>query len=233
MKKLLAAIIAVVVLVVGGTFVYINFIKEEAPERLSLTKVDPADDKDSTSDDSAGTAEDASVEGAWTVTEGSTAGYRVQEVLLGQSTTAAGRTKKVTGSLVISGTTLTETEIVVDIATITSDESRRDSKFRGDIMESDTYPNATFTLTEPVELGAIPAPGEQITATATGTLQLKAAEKTVTFEVQAQLIDGKIEVTGAIPVKFSDYGIDNPSNPVVTTEDNGEVEFLVVLARGD
>ena len=31
-------------------------------------------------------------------------------------------------------------------------------------MSADEFPTATFTLTEPIELGAIPADGEQITA---------------------------------------------------------------------
>jgi len=38
------------------------------------------------------------VSGAWTVTTGSQAGYRVQEILFGQSHTAVGRTSKVTAA---------------------------------------------------------------------------------------------------------------------------------------
>ena len=55
-----------------------------------------------------------------------------------------------------------------------------------------------------------PADGETVTATATGELTLH----------------------GSIPVTFADYGIANPSFGPVTTEDNGEVEFLLALTRG-
>jgi len=37
---------------------------------------------------------------------------------------------------------------------------------------------------------------------------------------------------GSIPVTFADYGIANPSFGPVSTEDNGEVEFLLAFTRG-
>ena len=40
------------------------------------------------------------------------------------------------------------------------------------------------------------------------------------------------KVSGSIPVTFADYGIANPSFGAITTEDNGEIEFLLALTRG-
>jgi len=54
----------------------------------------------------------------------------------------------------------------------------------------------------------------------------------VTFDVQAQLKDGKIEVNGTIPIVFADYGIPNPSFGPASTEDNGVLEFLLVFTKG-
>ena len=39
------------------------------------------------------------------------------------------------------------------------------------------------------------------------------------------------EVSGSIPVIFADYAIPNPSFGAVTTEDHGEIEFLLALTR--
>ena len=43
---------------------------------------------------------------------------------------------------------------------MTSDEQRRDSQFQGRIMDTATYPTATFELTEPITLDSLPANGE-------------------------------------------------------------------------
>ena len=78
-------------------------------------------------------------------------------------------------------------------------------------MSADEFPTATFVLTQPIELGAVPADGEQITASATGDLTLRGVTNEVTFDVTAQANGELIGVLGSIPVLFSDYGIDNPS----------------------
>jgi polyisoprenoid-binding protein YceI len=190
------------VLAVGGPFAYINFVQGDAPERLGVA----------TATTGADTAADtgASLDGTWTVAGGSRAGYRVEEVLLGQNVEAVGRTSAVTGELTVSGTEVQSGSFSVDLTQVTSDEDRRDDAFQGRIMETATYPTATFELTEPITLAELPADGETVTATATGELTLH----------------------GSIPVTFADYGIANPSFGPVTTEDNGEVEFLLALTRG-
>lgn len=230
LKKLLMIVISLAVLVGGGTYAYIHFIKDPAPKELSLSDLDSTSSS-SRSESSVAANEAGVVEGSWSIAGESVAGYRVEEVLFGQSTTAVGRTARITGSLEIQGTKLTAAEFSVDVATITSDETRRDNKFRGDIMDAERFPKATFTLTNPVDLESIPADKVEITKQATGELTLKATKRTVTFDVTARRNGEKIEVNGSIPVKFSDYNIDNPSNPVVTTEDNGKVEFLLVFSK--
>ena len=159
----------------------------------------------------------------------STFGYRVEEVLAGVNTTAVGRSNEISGLMTIAGTTIPVVDIEVQVASITSDESRRDGAFTGRIMSADEFPTATFTLTQPIELGAVPADGEEITASATGDLTLRGVTNSVTFDVTAQANGQLIGVLGSIPVLFSDYGIDNPSFAGVTTEDNGLVEFVLVF----
>ena len=131
-------------LAVGGPFAYINFVQGDAPERLGVA----------TATTGADTAADtgASLDGTWTVAGGSQAGYRVEEVLLGQNVEAVGRTSAVTGELTVSGTEVQSGSFSVDLTQVTSDEDRRDDAFQGRIMETATYPTATFELTEPITL---------------------------------------------------------------------------------
>ena len=173
----------------------------------------------------------AGVDGTWTATSESTLGYRVKEVLGGVDTEGVGRTNAVTGSLVIEGTTVTATDFTVEVATITSDSSRRDSQFSGPIMDTATHPTATFVLTSPIELGSIPADGEQITVQASGDLTLRGTTNSVTFPLTAEYTNGRIGVFGNIPIVFADYGIPNPSNGFAVTGDDGLLEFVLVFAR--
>ena len=249
------AIVALVVLVLGGTWVYINLIKEDAPPELSFEERDQeaaattaATAAPTTAAASATTAADAvttgaattapaagatesAVDGTWTATPESVLGYRVKETLFGQDTEGVGRTNAVTGTLSLAGTSVESGEFTVDMTTVQSDSGNRDNQFRGRIMDTDTHPTSTFTLTQPIELGTVPAEGETITATATGDLTLRGTTKPVTFDVQARLNQGNIEVDGSIPIVFADWGIPNPSFGPATTADNGLLEFLLVFSR--
>ena len=233
----IAVPIIVLLAVVVGPWVYINFIREDAPDRLTLddrTTTTAATDAtgDTTGDTTASTdAAAGGIEGDWVVGEGSTAGYRANEVLFGQDAEAAGRTSDVTGTLTIEGTTVTAAEVVVDMTTIASDEPNRDGQFRGRIMDTATFPTATFTLTEPVDLGAVPADGEEITVELTGELTLRGVTNVVTATLSAVLDGETFAVAGSIPISFDDYQIPDASGGPASVGRDGEVELLLVFAR--
>ncbi len=178
----------------------------------------------------AGTTPSATDGVDWSITDPSELGYRVTEVLFGVDTEGVGRTDQITGSLVIDGARVTAAEFVVDVASIESDDSRRDNQFRGRIMSTDEFPTATFVLTEPIELGTEAVEGAAVETAATGQLTLRGVTNPVTFDLTAELANGRIGVLGTIPVVFADYGISNPSVPGITTEDNGLLEFVLVFA---
>ena len=224
-RILLAGAVLALVLAVGGPFAYINLFQADAPERLGVATA-------TTAEAASGVATGAALDGTWTVGSGSQAGYRVEEVLLGQNVEAVGRTSAVTGELTVAGTQVTGGSFTVDLAQVTSDDDRRDDAFQGRIMETATYPTATFELTEPITLKKLPADGETVTATADGELTLHGTTRAVTVEVTVRRSGDTVNVSGSIPVTFADYGIANPSFGPITTEDNGEVEFLLALTRG-
>jgi polyisoprenoid-binding protein YceI len=224
---LAGAAAAVVVLAVGGTFVYIHFINGPAPAPLSLKSTSGP-----SSTPSAGASDTASVGGTWKITAGSVVGYRVKEVLMGQDTTAVGRTSAIAGHVTISGTTVTEAGFTVQMATIKSNESERDVQFRGRIMDTSAYPTGTLTLTKPIALGALPVVGVVKAYTATADLMLHGQTRAVTFPLSAERTSSEIELQGSIPILFSQWDIPNPSfTGFVTTQNHGVLEFLLKLAR--
>jgi polyisoprenoid-binding protein YceI len=182
----------------------------------------PAASAASTTDAPAGAQE-------WIVTDASQLGYRVKEVLFGVDTEAVGRTNRITGSFLIDGTAVTNGEFVVDVASISSDESRRDNQFRGRIMSTDEFSEAVFTLTQPIELGTEPVEGATVSTEATGELTLRGVTNPVTFALDGRVENGRIGVLGNVPVVFEDYGVPNPSTGGITTEDNGLLEFVLVF----
>ena len=225
----IAIVVALVLAVTAGPFIYINFVKEDPAPRLSLGDV--------TTTTGAGTTEPSTdtpaegVDGTWTTTDQSVVQYRVKEVLFGQDTEATGTAEGVAGTAEISGTTVAAVDVEVDMATFTSDESQRDRQFQGRIMETSEFPTATFTLTEPIDLGALPADGEQITVEATGDLTMHGVTKSITFELTAVLTGSTFAANATIPITFTDYGIDDPSGGPASVGTDGELELLLVFSR--
>jgi polyisoprenoid-binding protein YceI len=221
LRWVIAAAVAVVVLAVGVPFLFFHVIEGSAPARLSLSP--------SAAPGAAGTspaAAPAAVAGTWAVGSGSQVGYRVQEILAGQSHTAVGRSSSVTGRLVITGTTVGTAAFTVQMSTIHTDSGQRDSQFDGRIMDVASFPTGTFTLTRPIDLAPVPATGTVRSYAAAGNLTLHGQTRPVTFSLQAERTAGGLEVAGSIPVLFSRWEIPNPSfTGFVTTQNHGILEF--------
>ena len=231
------SIVVVVGLVYGGILLYTKVINppEDKLNEDDLTAiVSDSSDVPSTEVDASSVppASDSGVTGTWLATSESTVGYRVKEVLGGVDTEGVGRTNQVNGSLTIQETTLLSTVFEIDIASIKSDSSKRDSQFTGNIMDAATYPTATFRLLTPIDLGSVPSDNQNITATAEGELTLHGVTQLVSFDVTAKIANGIIGVLGSIDITFADYGIANPSNAFVTTGDTGLLEFVLAFQKG-
>ena len=163
---------------------------------------------------------------------GSFVGFRIAEELASiGSTTAVGRTGDITGTMEIDGTTVTAASFDIDATTFTTNDSRRDDKVQS-ALDTDEFPAATFALTAPIELGEAAATGGQVSVTATGDLTIHGVTKSVTFDLDAQLVDSTVVVVGTTPVVFSDYGIELPTSPIVLSlDDNGTLEFQFLLVK--
>jgi polyisoprenoid-binding protein YceI len=231
LRWVIAAVAVVAVAAVAGPFIYFHFVAGSSPAPLSLKASATPSGPDSASPVvSGGSAEP--VAGSWQAGAGSQVGYRVKEILVGQAHTAVGRSKAVTGQLVIAGTIVRRASFRVPMASIHTDSAQRDAQFDGRIMDVSTFPTGTFALTRPISLAPVPAAGTIRTYTATGSLTLRGQTRAVTFPLRAERTPGGIEAQGSIPVLFARWGIPNPSfTGFVTTQNHGTLEFLLDFAR--
>jgi polyisoprenoid-binding protein YceI len=246
-----------IALLAGGAmgFSYL-FLREPAPAAVGLSTASPTPtDAPATTDPSAdpassattatgsSTTSGAGLDGTWNVDSsigsfsdfsGSFVGYRVDEELANVgAATAVGRTPDVTGSLTLEGTTVTAVDITADLSTLQSDKSQRDGQLHRQALETDTYPTATFELTQPIELESVPAEGQVIAVTATGDLTIHGVTKSVEILLEARLAGNVMTVTGSIDIAFADYSISRPTSfAVLTIADHGTMEFQLQLTKG-
>jgi polyisoprenoid-binding protein YceI len=255
---LAVALVAVVALAIGGYLVYDNVLRGDAAAPLTLPSAAPTastaaadptgavDPTDAASADPAATASagtstgSGDLAGEWTVASGSLAGYRVREQLanLPAESDAVGRTEEVTGTITLAGSgdavQLTAADLSVDMTTLTSDKSMRDNRLRNEGLQTDQFPTATFTLTQPVDVPAAALAGTASDVTLVGDLTVHGVTKSVSIPAQAQLANGVVSVAGSLTFPLSDYSITAPNigGFIVSIADTGTLEFAVNFAKG-
>jgi polyisoprenoid-binding protein YceI len=231
------AALAIVVVAAGGFGFWYFWVRDDAPPPATLRERSGAE----TSTTAAGatgstTAPGASaVAGAWKIAPDPKevfVGYRVDELFANETLkkTAVGRTPAVDGSITIDGTKVTDGEFTADLTQLSSEQSRRDSYLEHSSLQTSQFPNAKFTLTAPIDLGA-PVQGKEVTVRARGDLTLHGVTKPVELELTARWNGGTIDVLGNLPVRFADYDIEKPSVPILTTDDHGVMEVKLSFER--
>ena len=255
-------VVAVVALAVGAWFLFFSddapeaVTNEAANEQLDADLAAADEDGAATEDETAADAPTADapapadpvdtpagIEGEWTVdtsigefdfdsASGSFAGFRVDEELTIGEVTAVGRTGDVSGSLTVEGEQITATEVTVDLTAVASNDSRRENAIRG-ALDTSTFPEATFVLTEAIALPPGIDEGETVEVQAVGELTIHGVTNAATFDLTANVRDDGIAVvTGSAAVVFADYDVTPPSAPVVVSvEDNGIIEFQLLLTQ--
>lgn len=206
-RWLLAGVAALVVLVVVLVEVFVQ--SQGGPTPLTL----PAQPASAPSGD---------VQGTWTVAAGSTAGFRVRETVLFAGNDVVYRTNAVTGTLNVTGGSVTTATFRVDLTTLTYRGTTQPQVATS--LDTAHHPDATFDLTRPIAL----TPG---TTTADGRLTLRGVSRQVTFTITGRQDGATLQAVGSIPVTFADFGIQGPGGlgPLGSLADHGTAEFLVIL----
>ena len=168
-------------------------------------------------DTSMGVVELGSLDGSWVLQAGQ-AGYRVDEVLFGRNVTATGRTQAVSGNFVVDGVHV-KGMVIVNLADVTSDSSKRDGQFRGRIMDVARYPQVTIEFNGlAMDLGN----GEYTTE---AILTIKDVSKSVRVGFTVVRSGNGIEVTGSAPFLINQWPVDPPSVPGISVQDDALLEF--------
>lgn len=207
---LLSVVAAVVAVGAAGVlFIYFVLFSHSAPAPLALTT------PSATTQSPALTA--SAIPGTWMVASKSVAGYRVHEQLafLSAPSDAVGRTSQITGSATIMGSatalTVSAASFTVNVESLTSDQSMRDSHIQTLGLESAQFPHATFVLASPVTLPANATSGAEIQLSLHGALSIHGTTKTVTIPVKARLSGSDIEVVGSISFPWSEFNMQAPN----------------------
>jgi polyisoprenoid-binding protein YceI len=223
--------VAALALAGGGAYVYFFSGLRSSPSPLAL----------STPNASASAAPAGGLDGSWTVTTGSVAGYRVKELFVGETSKheAVAQTSNVSGSLTLSGdpsayqvTGITFTAGLTGLHSVDSVAGRnvvqRDS-YVSRQMNLQQFPNATFTASA----GSVPATDGSgpVDVSTSGKLTIHGVTRDVTATARAQLNGGKIEIVGSMSIDMTDYGVSPPSVPFTTVDSQVTIEFQLFLAR--
>jgi len=222
----------VVLVAVAGGFWYL-VLRDDAPPPATLrTRSDPP----AAPAASAANATGGSVDGVWTVQPGDQVfvGYRMQEQFGGDTVehTAVGRTPAVSGTMQIDNDKVVSASFKADLTQLTSDQARRDRYIKSNGLETDQFHDATFTLSDPIQLAA-PAQGAAVKTSASGDLTIHGVTKRVSIPLMARWNGDTIDISGGTDIVLADYGIQPPAvGGFVKTADHGSFELQLTFGRG-
>jgi len=173
---------------------------------------------------------------------GNEARYRVREQLANRplENDAIGKTSKVEGALVITreGRILSDSSrFVIDLASLETDQPRRDNYVRRNTLQTDSFPTATF-IPDSASIGLPAVSGLKsgnYTFDLIGNLTLHGVTKPSTWRVTATVApSGEIRGTATTSFGFGEFDITPPKIPfVLSIQDTIKLEydFLLVPER--
>jgi polyisoprenoid-binding protein YceI len=171
------------------------------------------------------------LDGTWKVSHDSEAGFRVRESALGFSNYVGGTTKAVTGTIVISGNSVTAAVLRVNLTTIKV-SGKRQPQLAASLGTRD-HPIATFRLSGPVPLSPAFVSGATVTISAGGQLTVNGLTHAVTITLTARRDGSELQAAGSIPVAFTPWRITQPAGFgfLGSLANHGAAEFALILHR--
>jgi len=215
-RRILAGVAAVSVIVVATVAAFMKLGPSTAPLALPQGRISsPA----------------GPLAATWQAGAGSLAGFRIQETALGLSNYVGGQTTAVTGTILISGHTVTAASLQINLTTVKV-SGKTQPQFAASLGTRD-HPLATFTLTRPVTLSPAFTAGRTISATAAGQLAMNGSARAVTVTLTARRNGPLLQTAGFIPVSLARWGISQPAGagPFGSLASHGDAEFRLILHR--
>ncbi|MGG0824509.1 YceI family protein [Paenibacillus turicensis] len=234
-------IIALVIIIGVGTYLFfrsftgnnieINSVipdstqNSEANKTTGNTSSTPA----ATSNQGGEVAADA-LNGQWKITDASKVYFSVTT----SQETVNFENKKVSGNwdINVDSPSTMKGNGSIDMTANDSGNSQRDNHIQqADFFDVAKFPDATFTATSFENLPKAWTEGTAIPFKLTGKLKVKGIEKDVTFDAQAMYKNNQVMLSGKTKVTFSDFGMQNPHNVVLSTENDIGVQLELVLDK--
>jgi len=167
--------------------------------------------------------------------EGNLAQFAVREQLAGLDfpNDAVGTTTAVSGALVIlpDGQLVEgESRFAVDLATLKTDNSRRDGYIQSNTLETGTYPEAVFVPTAAAGLPSdLPTSGP-VAFQLSGDLTVHGVTRPVTWDVTGEVAGQTFSGTATTSITFTDFGMTLPRvGPVLSVDDLIRLELAFTL----
>jgi polyisoprenoid-binding protein YceI len=166
--------------------------------------------------------------------EESTARYTVMEELASVGANeVVGETNAILGHILFDadGAPLPCSRFDVDLRTLQTDEARRDNYLRGNTLETDTYPLATFVLRQVEGLDGPLPEGEEVTITLVGDLTFHGVTHLAAWEATVSKEADALTGTATTSFTFPEFNMDKPIvGPVVGIADEVTLEVDLVAA---
>ncbi|MFB9325580.1 YceI family protein [Paenibacillus aurantiacus] len=222
-KWVLAAGAAIVVLAGGGYITYDYFTGNQVEIKEVIGEADAA-----TASGAIVTGEQ--LNGDWTIADGS-------EVYI--SMTTSKETVNMTAGTVTGKWTIDTAnagqmtaEGTVDLEGLDSGNPMRDGHIKGDqYLNAAAHPQATFTAASIDGFPESWSEGVAVPLQLKGTLNVRGVDKEVVFDSQAVYDQGQVKLEGSTIVTFADFGMKNPHQVLVETENDVKVELQLLLDR--
>lgn len=123
-------------------------------------------------------------------------------------------------------------EGIMDMSALDSGNAQRDDHLQqSDFFDVAVYPESIFTADTFTGLPEEWKEGEVVPVTIEGTLTVRGMEKPVTFDSEVKYQGGQLLLSGQTLVTFDDFGMQNPHNVVVETENDVNVRLELVLSQ--
>ncbi|BAU95830.1 hypothetical protein N24_1568 [Corynebacterium suranareeae] len=174
--------------------------------------------------------------GTWDVVPGSlpnttSAGFTFAEILPGEEKITSGSTTGVDGEVVIEDNTLLSGLITVNMTHITTDQEKRDINVRTKLFHTDQYPEATFEVTDSVDLSELPDTGTIAQVVIPGELTIHGETKAVEPTFNVLRTGDQVVVASDIEINRLDFGVETPEFIAAKINETGEINVRIVLEK--
>jgi polyisoprenoid-binding protein YceI len=225
-RWIVVSVVLALVVVLLAPFVYSEVQEGRTPPPLGLQS--PGEETASAAPAEPGPFD---VDGEWVVGPGSEAGFRADVLdVPADEAVLLGVTPDVAGTFRVRSGTLQTATVTVETTTLRTGSAVADRQLQ-QALETDLYPTTLFSLTSPLDVSELGTTTTPVRLEASGALTIRDETQAVTVALEAQRSGDGVLATGAIGVRFSDYGIAVPPAAPVQVRDEGTVEVRLQLVR--